>query len=227
VSSYQISVHFATRFQGRRYFFRNQPISNKNCLWWPCSLRDRDKIGLSWPWSYCSLNYNYLCNQCLSPLMLWVQISIKARCTTLCDKICQWLATGRWFSPSSPIFTTNKADSHDITEILLKAGLNTIKETKWTIAISSFGQAVAEEKVFRNRPIRNENCMWQQCLLMNRAEMDILHRGPSIYVSYHVLVDLAKRFQRRRFVYNSTNQKQEWPVVAMFVNGSGRKEHSL
>jgi len=29
----------------------------------------------------------YLCNQCLSPLMLWVRISIRARCTTLCDKI--------------------------------------------------------------------------------------------------------------------------------------------
>jgi hypothetical protein len=26
--------------------------------------------GLSWPWSYGSWIYNYLCNQCLSPLML-------------------------------------------------------------------------------------------------------------------------------------------------------------
>jgi hypothetical protein len=26
---------------------------------------------------------------------------------------------------------------------------------------------------------------------------------------------------------NSANQKQEWPVVAMFVNGSGRNEQSL
>jgi hypothetical protein len=43
--------------------------------------------------------YNYLCNQCLSPLMLWVQILIRARCATLCNKVCQWLATGRWFSP--------------------------------------------------------------------------------------------------------------------------------
>jgi hypothetical protein len=25
--------------------------------------------------------YNYLCNQCLSRLMLWVRISIRARCT--------------------------------------------------------------------------------------------------------------------------------------------------
>ena len=43
----------------------------------------------SWPWSYGSWIYNYLCNQCLSPLMLWVRISIRARCTTLCDKVCQ------------------------------------------------------------------------------------------------------------------------------------------
>jgi hypothetical protein len=47
--------------------------------------------------------YNYLCNQCLLPLMLWVRISIRARCTALCDKVCQWLASGRWFSPG-PVF---------------------------------------------------------------------------------------------------------------------------
>ena len=32
-------------------------------------------------WSYGSWIYNYLCNQCLSPLMLWVRTSFKARCT--------------------------------------------------------------------------------------------------------------------------------------------------
>jgi hypothetical protein len=32
----------------------------------------------SWPWSHGSWIYNYLCNQCLSPLMLWVRISIRA-----------------------------------------------------------------------------------------------------------------------------------------------------
>jgi hypothetical protein len=71
----------------------------------------------------------YLCNQCLSPLMLWVRISIRVRCTTLCDKVCQWLATGRWFSPGPPVSSTNKTDRHDITEILLKVALNTIKQT--------------------------------------------------------------------------------------------------
>jgi len=34
----------AKRFQGRR-FFRNQPIRNKNCLWRPCFLTDRDKMS--------------------------------------------------------------------------------------------------------------------------------------------------------------------------------------
>jgi hypothetical protein len=55
----------------------------------------------SWPWSYDSWSYDYLCNQCLSPLMLWVRISIRARCTTLCDKVC------RWFSPGSILVLFN------------------------------------------------------------------------------------------------------------------------
>ena len=37
--------------------------------------------------------------------------------TTLCDKVCQWLATGRWFSLVSSI---------NISEILLKVALSTI-----------------------------------------------------------------------------------------------------
>jgi hypothetical protein len=81
------------------------------------------------PVIYGSWIYNYLCNQCLSPLMLWVRISIRARCTTLCDKVCQWLAAGRWFPPGPPVSSTKKTYRHDITEILLKVVLNTNKQT--------------------------------------------------------------------------------------------------
>ena len=42
-ASNQISVHLAKRFQRR--FFRSQPIRNKNCLWWPCLLTDRDRMN--------------------------------------------------------------------------------------------------------------------------------------------------------------------------------------
>jgi len=37
--------------------------------------------GSSWQWSYGSWIYNYLCNLCLLPLKLWVQIPIMVRCT--------------------------------------------------------------------------------------------------------------------------------------------------
>ena len=75
--------------------------------------------------SHDSWIYNYQCNQYLSPLTLWARISLR-RCvldTTVCDKVCQWLAAGRWFSPVS---STNKTDCHNITEIVLKVALNTI-----------------------------------------------------------------------------------------------------
>jgi hypothetical protein len=61
-----------------------------------------------------------------TPLMLRVKIQFMARCTTLCDKVCQWQVS-RWFSPGTPFSFTNKTDRHDITEILLKVALNIIK----------------------------------------------------------------------------------------------------
>ena len=48
--------------------------------------------------------------------------------TTLCDKVCQWLAKGAWISPGTPVFSTNETDRHDRTEILLKVALNIIKQ---------------------------------------------------------------------------------------------------
>jgi hypothetical protein len=53
------------------------------------------------------------------------------------------------------------------------------------------------------------------------------YRGTAIDASYQVSVHLAKRFQRRRFFFKSANQKQELPMVAMFVNGLGQNEQSL
>ena len=49
--------------------------------------------------------------------------------TTLCDKVCQCLETGPWFSLGTSVSSTNKTDRHDIIEILLKVALNTINQT--------------------------------------------------------------------------------------------------
>jgi hypothetical protein len=66
---------------------------------------------------YCVTLYCVLYNVCLN---MWGVLD-----TTLCDRVCQWLATGQWFSPGTPVFSTNKFDHHDITEILMKVALNT------------------------------------------------------------------------------------------------------
>jgi hypothetical protein len=74
-----------------------------------------NKQGSSWSWSHGRWIYNYLCNQCLSPIKLWVRIPFR-RCvfdTTLCDKV---------YSVSS----TNKTDRGYIIEILL-VNLTTIR----------------------------------------------------------------------------------------------------
>ena len=58
--------------------------------------------------------------------------------------------------------------------------------------------------------------------------MSNLHRGHSIDASYHVSVHLAKRSQRRRFLkIGQSETRIAYPMVAMFVNGSGQNEQSL
>ena len=79
-------------------------------------------------------------------------------------------------------------------------------------------------RIKKKLPIRNKNCLWWPCLLTDWNKMGNRYRGPSIDASYHVSVHLAKRFKRRIF-FKSTNQKQELPVVVMFVNESGQYEH--
>jgi len=42
-ASYQVSVHLAKCFQWR--IFRNRLTRNKNCLWRPCLLTDRNEMS--------------------------------------------------------------------------------------------------------------------------------------------------------------------------------------
>ena len=55
-------------------------------------------------------------------------VNYKRGCTRLAaanDKVYQFLAQGRWFSPGIPTSSTTKTGRHDIAEILLKVALNT------------------------------------------------------------------------------------------------------
>jgi hypothetical protein len=61
--------------------------------------------------------------------MLWDRIPSRRGIldATLCDKVCQWLATGRWFSPDIPVSSTNKTDRHDNNWNIVESGVKHYK----------------------------------------------------------------------------------------------------
>ena len=61
--------------------------------------------------------------------LFWILLRLGVLDTPLCDKVCQWLATGHWFSQGTPVSSTNKTNRYDITEILLKMALSSITVT--------------------------------------------------------------------------------------------------
>ena len=89
----------------------------------------------------------------------------------------------------------------------------------------SFRKAVSEE-IFRNRPIRNKNCLWRPCLLMDRDEISNLTEDLPQMLPTKFWFIWPNGFRGEEFK-KSANQKQESSVVAMFVNGLGRNEQSL
>ena len=90
----------------------------------------------SWSWSYgCWIyNYMYLCNQCLSPLKLRVRIPPIARLYLIQHYVIKFVSDLRQVDgflkvQCIMVFSNNKTDCHDITEILLKVALITITLT--------------------------------------------------------------------------------------------------
>jgi hypothetical protein len=53
-------------------------------------------------------------------------------------------------------------------------------------------------RFFKNKPIRNKNCLWRPRLLMDRDKISNLYRGPSIDASYQVSVHIVEGFQKKR-----------------------------
>ena len=72
--------------------------------------------------------------------------------TALYYKVCQWLATGRWFSPGTLVSSTNKPHHHDIIEILSKVALNTIKPNPF--------MNISIWHVIRDRPFNLQGGLW-------------------------------------------------------------------
>jgi hypothetical protein len=73
---------------------------------------------------------------CLSPLTLRVWIPLRGVLldTTLFDKVCQWLATGQWFSPNTPAAecdATNNQPGVRFRVVVFSATFNNILVISW------------------------------------------------------------------------------------------------
>ena len=53
-----------------------------------------------------------------------------------------------------------------------------------------------QRRIFRNRPIRNKNCLWRPCLSIDRDEMSNRNRGLSIDIFYKI-----------RFIWPNVSEK--------------------
>jgi hypothetical protein len=69
-------------------------------------------------------------------------------------------------------------------------------------------QQFQRRRLKKNGPIRNKNCLWWPCLLMDRDEMSNHYRGPSIDASYQVSIHLTEGFQKAIHIYDCMHSKK-------------------
>ena len=110
-------------FKGKD-FFRNQPIRNKNCMWWPCLLTDLDEMSNLHRGHSIDASY---------------QVSVVA------------------------MFVNQSGQNEQFSQRTF--------HSCFLPSFGSFGQAVSKEKIHKNRPIRNKNCLWWPCLVMDHNKM--------------------------------------------------------
>jgi hypothetical protein len=98
--------------------------------------------------------------------------------------VCQWLATGRWFSPGSPVSSTNNTDRHDITEILLKVALN--------IMTSSYKRAYRVVTFLHKYSLYSNNIFWSLYWISSWVDLSLrkvwrLQKGYQNVMIYYLL----------------------------------------
>jgi hypothetical protein len=172
-ASHHVSYHLAKRFQ-RKSCFRNWPIRNKNCLWRPCLLTDQNGMSNS---HRCFLPRFGPFSQAVSEEKIFRNRPIR-------NKNYLW----------RPCLLM---DRDKMSNLYREPSMDASYQVSVHLA-----KRFQRRRFFRNQPIRNKNCLWRPCLLMDQDKMSNLYRGPSIDDSYQVSDHLAKQFQRKRFFRN-------------------------
>jgi hypothetical protein len=190
-ASYQVSVHMAKQFQGRR-FFRHQPIRNKNCMFvmihyqtWP----PQAILVSDWLIFFNLLLWNRL--------VKWTETCLEASMLTNRDEMSN-LHRGHSIDASYQVSV--------VAIFVNRSGQN----VQWNLVGSIYGRSSLKSAHFvmiyyQTWPpqaiLVSDWPIFKNILLWNHLE---LNTESSIHVdtSYQVSVHMAKQFQKRRFFRN-------------------------
>jgi hypothetical protein len=117
---------------------------------------------------------------------------------------------------------------------------NCIQNLLWSFnrcflpSFGSFGRAGSEEKIFKNRPIRNKNWLWWPCLSVNkhsRHRQFLFLIGQFLKtISSETALPNKPKFGRKhhwKVFYKECSVNKELRVTAIFVDGSRQYVQSL
>jgi hypothetical protein len=92
----------------------NKPIIQRG-------LRTRDRMVVGFT-TTCEICHHWICE---FESRSWRSIPN----TSLCDKVCQWLVTGRWFSLVTQVSSTNKTDLQEVDNFLWVINITLVSES--------------------------------------------------------------------------------------------------
>ena len=147
----------------------NRPIRNKNCMWRPSLGQHEQSLQRTFKGCFI-LNFS-LFGKAVSEKKIIRHQPIKNK-------------NGLWW----PCLLTDRNFMRNI-----QSGQSEHASYQGSIHLSKWFQRI----FFYKWPIRNQNCLWRPCLLMDRDEMSNLHRESSIDAPDQVSIDLDEGSQRK------------------------------
>ena len=152
----------------------------------------------------------------------------------LCDKVCHWLATGRWFSTGTLISSTNKTDRHDITDTLLKTAWNKINITPICIVYSKYFTRLfallrhfKENLIFLFLDVQWYFQLWIHTLFIHCLKykcflylaISVLEKFPYLYVKKEPQHNTRKHHKRKQSKKQTNKQTKTAHVRMGFAPG--------
>jgi hypothetical protein len=133
----------------------------------------------------------------------------QARCvldTTLCDKFCQWLATGLWFSPDTLVSSYNKTDCHvsettgtDLPQVYDKSYRNMLYQVHLTPLIEmepTSLEVIGTDRIGSYKSNYHTITTVTTSLFNIQIQMYIYHNHGEVYMIQHYVIKFVSDLQQ-------------------------------